>query len=315
VILPDYDDLPINPAGGRTAWRLFGDDDSVGMINLQTPERVAGAAALARKGSVFSLNVSFDLFSPALAPGRGTARHFVDVIRLPFAKGCDDVYDNFYPQANSQWDSLAHASFNTEEFYNGVREEQIVAGERNTIEHWAQRGIAGRAVLLDLTAADEPYNPGSSHAFTVEDLEHARIRSGVEYQPGDTLLLHTGYAKWYSEQSAAIKAAIPGNLEAAGLEHSEQMCRYLWNAHPAAIACDTFAVEVWPPSFDPALSPFGFIHQMLIGGFGFALGELWWLADLAADCRSDGVYECLLVSAPLNLPGGIGSTANAIAIK
>jgi hypothetical protein len=54
---------------------------------------------------------------------------------------------------------------------------------------------------------------------------------------------------------------------------------------------------------------------MLIGQFGMALGELWWLRDLAGDCAADGIYEMFLVSAPLNAPGGIGSPANAVAIK
>ena len=33
-----------------------------------------------------------------------------------------------------------------------------------------------------------------------------------------------------------------------------------------------------------------------------------------ADCARDGVHEFLLTSAPLNTPGGIGSTANALAV-
>ena len=61
--------------------------------------------------------------------------------------------------------------------------------------------------------------------------------------------------------------------------------------------------------------PFGFLNNMLIGQFGMALGELWWLSDLASDCAADRVYEMFLVSAPLNAPGGIGSPANAVAIK
>ena len=36
---------------------------------------------------------------------------------------------------------------------------------------------------------------------------------------------------------------------------------------------------------------------------------------LASDCAADGIYEMFLVSAPLNAPGGIGSPANAVAIK
>jgi hypothetical protein len=39
------------------------------------------------------------------------------------------------------------------------------------------------------------------------------------------------------------------------------------------------------------------------------------VSDLAGDCAADGTYEMFLVSAPLNAPGGIGSTANAVAIK
>ena len=49
--LPTYDQLPYkagNPA--KTAWGLFGDDDQVGMFNLQTPERnrAGGVADFAR---------------------------------------------------------------------------------------------------------------------------------------------------------------------------------------------------------------------------------------------------------------------------
>ena len=42
---------------------------------------------------------------------------------------------------------------------------------------------------------------------------------------------------------------------------------------------------------------------------------MWDLDALADDCARDGVYECLLVSSPLNLYQGVGSPANALAIK
>ena len=80
-----------------------------------------------------------------------------------------------------------------------------------------------------------------------------------------------------------------------------------------AVASDTFAVEVFPPDFAERRP--GFLHRMLIGQFGMALGELWWTEDLAADCAADGVYEVFLVSAPLHARGGIGSPPNALAIK
>jgi len=39
------------------------------------------------------------------------------------------------------------------------------------------------------------------------------------------------------------------------------------------------------------------------------------LNALAADCANDGRYTGLLTAAPLNVRGGVGSTANALALK
>jgi hypothetical protein len=279
-----------------------------------TPERVVAAAALVRKGAVFPLNAPIGAFDPAIAVNRGVPRHQVQHFegRIVF----DDVYDNFYPQASSQWDSLGHVGYAPDQFYNGATAAEVAAGERNTIEHWARRGIAGRAVLLDLyrTAMDDgrTYDPGTSVAFEVADLERARSRTGLDFSPGDILVLHTGFARWYLDQTRDRRLTIRKESTILGLAHGEAMCRYLWNAHVSAVVSDTYAVEVFPPD---ASTPTGFLHRMLIGQFGMALGELWWTEDLAADCAEDGVYEALLTSAPMYAPGGIGSPANALALK
>jgi hypothetical protein len=42
---------------------------------------------------------------------------------------------------------------------------------------------------------------------------------------------------------------------------------------------------------------------------------MWNLEELAADWASDKQCECFLASAPLNVPGGVGSPPNALAIK
>ena len=99
-------------------------------------------------------------------------------------------------------------------------------------------------------------------------------------------------------------------MAAPGFAHDEDMCRYLWDAQVCAVARDTFAVEVVGRHLS-AGGPFGFIHQILIGSFGMALGELWWLDDLAEDCANTGVYEGLFVSNPTHAPGGISAMPNA----
>jgi kynurenine formamidase len=312
--LPAYDDLPPALQGGRSAWGLFGSDDQVGLIGLMTPERVVAAARLVRKGAVFPLNAPVDAFNPAIAAARGVPRHHV--LHAEGSIFFDDVHDNFYPQASSQWDALGHAAYAPGQFYNGATEDQVASGERNTIEHWARRGIVGRAVLLDMarTAADDGrrYDPGTSTAFDVADLERARSRAGLDFRPGDVLVLHTGFARWFLDQARDRRLRIRQENTTPGLAHGEEMCRYLWDAHIAAIVTDTFAVEVFPPDRS---TPTGFLHRILIGQFGMALGELWWTEDLAADCAEDGVYEAMLTSAPMHAVGGIGSPANALALK
>jgi kynurenine formamidase len=312
--LPKYDDLPAALEGGRSGWGVFGAEDNLGLVNLLTPERIVAAARLVKRGALFPLDAPVDAFTPPMAPGRGAPRH--KVIHATGSISFDDVYDNFYPQGSSQWDALGHIGYSSNVFYNGATEQEIIEGRRNTMDHWARHGIAGRAVLLDMvrTFADQgrPYEPGTSTAFTVEDLEQARRRSGVELRAGDILLFHSGFAAWYLSLTPAERSRASQSMAAPGVAHGEEMCRYLWDSHIAAIASDTFAVEVMPPDHR---GPLGFIHRMLIGQFGMALGELWWTENLAADCAADGVYEMFLVSAPINGPGGIGSPANAVAIK
>ena len=75
--LPSYRDLPEAPRGGRSGWRVFGDEDNVGLVNLLTPERVAAAARLVRTGRMFPLDLPLGAIDPALARYRGTPRHTV----------------------------------------------------------------------------------------------------------------------------------------------------------------------------------------------------------------------------------------------
>ncbi|HEY0932410.1 MAG TPA: cyclase family protein [Trebonia sp.] len=315
--LPAYDDLPPAPRGGRSAWGLFGPEDGFGLLNLQTPERVATAARLVRSGEVYSLNAPVTVPEPPLFR-RGAVRHTLLTIG---SAGFDDKLDNFYPQASSQWDSLAHIGYGADQFYNGVTAQDVTDRQRNTIGHWAERGIAGRGVLLDIDAllggAGDGFDPASPRAVTAAELDAAREAAGIQWQPGDVLLLHTGFLGWHVRQPAAARQAMAerGALRSVGLAHDEEMARYLWNAHVAAVVADNPAVEVWPADSGAEAFPFGFLHQVLIGQFGLALGELWWLDDLARACRQDGRHEVFLTAAPLNLPGGIGSPANALAFK
>jgi hypothetical protein len=57
------------------------------------------------------------------------------------------------------------------------------------------------------------------------------------------------------------------------------------------------------------------MHASMIAMLGLTIGEQWNLEDLAADCADSGVWECFVAAKPLNLVGGVGSPANAFALK
>lgn len=320
--MPRYWDLPEASGGGRTAWGLYGSDDSVGRINLLTSQRVLDAVRLVRKGTTFALNAAVDEFDPPLDSTRSAARHrYLEVGGDLGVEDMDDVLDDYFPQISSQWDSLAHIAATPGVFYNNVSLDDVKTRGANTIDHLAKRGIVGRGVLLDVGRAAAQGSGGgvdTSHgsiSLSVADLEEARERADVSYSDGCIVLLRTGFIDWYRKQGIATREELHRDLHAPGIEHTEEMASYLWDSGVAAIASDTFAVEVWPPDMSESARPFGLLHRILIGQLGMPIGELWDLDALAQDCHVDGVYEFLLVSAPLNIRRGIASPANAIALK
>ncbi len=319
--LPKYSELPIDPKHPpKTAWGLFGEDDDVGMFNLQTPERVVAAARLVRSGRVFPMNWDQTKPNPPLYR-RGAVRHTV-MRKNPVGHHGDDVLDNFYPQASSQWDGLTHVGDFEHGFWGGVRVESLRDGSakgRLGIDHWARRGIAGRGVLLDVARHRErqgrPLANDAADAITVADLEGTRQAQGLGLEDGDVWLIRTGWVGWYEQQRYRTRMTLAdaSNLKTPGLECSEAMAEYIFDHHPCALASDNPALEAWPPP-NP-LSPDGFLHHYLLGRFGMAIGEMFVLDALAEDCAADGVYEGLFTSAPLNIPDGVGSPPNALLIK
>lgn len=119
---------------------------------------------------------------------------------------------------------------------------------------------------------------------------------------------------WYRRQDRQSRTALAESLTASVIEHTEEMARYRWESGARAIVSDTFATAVGSPDWSEALRPYGFLHRVLIGRLGPAIGELWDLAELGGDGALDGCYQFLLVSGQVGVPRGIGSPGNARAI-
>ena len=318
--MPDLDSLPTyaqlserEDAPKGSNWGLFGKDDQIGTINFLTPERVAAAAKLVRRGAVFPLDLPLHLPDPPLFSRQAYRQ---TIRRFEGGLGHDDHLDNFYLQASSQWDSLAHVGHPRHGLYNGVQAEAVTGeeGSKNGVDAWAKRGIVGRGVLLDvaryLAAQGDPIDPMSSRAIKAAELDATASAQGVALEPGDILLVRTGWLGAYLAAGQPAREAIARDLRAPGLEGSIEMAGWLWDRRIAAVAADCPALEPWP--WDLSV---GALHVRALCYLGLPFGELWDLEALAGDGASDGVYAFLLTSAPLHLRGGVGSPPNALAIK
>lgn len=297
-------------SGLRHSWDLHGPGDQLGTLNRLTAPVVAAAMGAARTGERIGVSLPLGLPDPPFF-GRQALRHTM-LPMGPFA--FDDFVDGFYLQCSSQWDGLRHVG-GPDGWYGGWRGSVDGDPQPLGIHHWAARGIIGRGVLVDLAGARPGYDPFTSVAFSAEDLAAALAAAGVSLRYGDILCVRTGWVDKYLALSVESRRSLAASMvdvtgyTAAGLAGSESMARFLWDSGVAAVACDNPAVEVVPGDRAD-----GFLHGRLITGLGMAIGELFDFGPLALACERSGRYEFLFVSVPLNLTGGVGSPANAVAV-
>ncbi|GIJ49228.1 cyclase [Virgisporangium aliadipatigenens] len=312
----------------HSAWEFFGRQDQRGTINFLTPARVRDAARLIVAGRQFGLDYPINAFEPYPTGTRPATQHHVwgnnDYHR-------DDRLDSFHLQSTSQLDALRHIGHPSYGFYNGLSTEDNSPGStRLGIQHWAETGIAGRGVLLDVprffAAHGREYDCETTVVLDMSTVDAVARYQGVSWVGGDLLLLHTGWAANYTAKSTAERAEFNRRNRSPGLAQREETLRWLWDHEIALVASDTPAVEADPvidsdfrlPGQAPpprGVDHDGMLHRPLIALLGMAMGELWKLDELAADCARDGRYEFFLTAKPLNVPGGVGSPPNAIAFK
>ncbi len=311
--LPSYAELLARtdaPAG--TSWSLFGADDELGTWNLVTAERARASAACVQTGEVFSLN--WDVALPDPSPfRRPPVRHQIGAGGV----GRDDWLDRFYLQGSSQWDGLRHIAHPRHGFYNGVAAERVddPASDTLGIHVVARRGIVARGVLLDVAGhrarAGVPFAANEQFLITTALLDEVAADEGATLEAGDVLLVRTGWTGWYASLAQSERDAIGPATPQPGLEPVERTVAWLWDHHVAAVAADNLALEPMPLDFREGRS----LHFWLIPCLGMSIGELWWLDDLAAACARDRRWTFQLVSAPLNVRGGVGSPPNALAVR
>ena len=283
---------------------------------------------------------------------KGLVHKVIAVADTPFNCHAYDDEVEFNTQCSSQWDSLCHFHHQpTATAYNGVQtsadELTQAFGDEDkdmklpTLNHWhARGGLVGRGILIDYKAwADQKglkYSPFSDHRIKTSELEEVAKAQGVTFKQGDIIIVRSGFTEALSGMSAEEQDQALGTHRTCGVEGTEESAKYFWDKHCAAVAGDAIAFEATPPLVDgkdggtkdlgettstsktavyaanKSRSPV--LHQYFLSLFGLPIGELWDLKALSEHCAKSGRYSFLLTSVPLNVPGGIGSPPNALAI-
>ena len=299
-------------------WGRWGADDERGTLNFITPERILAACALPRRGRVISCALPFDDRGPqsGLARRHNPIHYMLAHAGDALAGAQDHLAGGFnyaddavtMPlQCGTQWDALAHVFYDGK-MYNG-RDVRLVTSRgarENSIDRIAD-GVVGRGVLLDLPRLmRRPWLEDGTRILP-QDLDACAEAFGATIESGDILLVRTGMMKRCLEQKS-WRGYCGG--PAPGL--SVHCARWLYEREIAAVATDTWGVEVIPNETPDCFQP---LHMISLRNTGLLLGEIFQLDDLAEACAEDGNYAFLFTAPPLPITGAVGSPINPLAIK
>lgn len=293
-------------------WGRWGTDDRIGTLNHITPERVLAAAARIRSGEIVNLGLPLSTRGPQIGVGgRINPVHHMSLTPGDFAGRADGMIfsDDFITmplQCATQWDGLAHAGYDGF-LYNNISAATVTTARGSSelsIDKIASRGVAGRGVLLDVARAlgVDRLDPGQP--IGPSDLDRAAERQGTQVDPGDILLVRTGWMRTFTIDADPHRYwnGEPGlSLDCAPWLHARDV---------AAICSDNWGVEVMAPDAGHSTD----LHAVLLRDMGMTLGELFVLDALADACEARGDWTFFFTAPPLLVVGGVGSPITPLAI-
>lgn len=283
----------------------FGAKDTLGAVNRLSPAGVLAAVKLVKTGKVYRLGVETGPASPAYPP----RNYKITILQLEDGTGTpwgdnkltsnDDLLQTWVG-IGSQIDGLGHIGIN-HVYYNGVPAKDFVkVTGLTTFSISDVPPIVTRGVLLDFVALQGKGMLKAGAAINRAEIKAAAKAQGVSIQPGDVVILHTGWLAMATRDSAAFIKGEPG----LGIDGAE----YLAKAGVVAVGADTFALEVIPPETKGQAFP---VHQELIPKNGIYILENMDTRELA----QDKAYEFLFVLGQPRLVGGVQAIINPIAIR
>ena len=278
----------------------WGADDERGSANHMGPASVLRAASLIRSGEVVELghvlhgsiplgNRHFDLYpKPTAMNSQGNRRG-----------SNEELVATELGQVGTQFDGFSHQTIG-DSLYNCVRVSETLTRAGFTRLGIEKVGmLMTRGVLLDIARLKGVDILPEDYEITTEDLQQALADANLTLEPGDAVIINTGWGQLWETDVERFLGRAPG----IGVPAAE----WLVTQDPMLVGADNQPVEI-QPNPDPAISlP---IHQIMLVVNGIHLLERLKLDELAAR----EVYEFAFVMQPLKIKGATGSTVVPAAI-
>jgi hypothetical protein len=302
------DRAPVTKAQGErwdselSNWGRWGKDDELGALNLVTMEKRRQAMALAKSGTVVSLERPVVLSPKPEATRMDGKPHGISFYEIRFKtfppddpQGnpgfSSDVQEFHVHGGMTHLDALCHDSNGRGMLYNGYPLAETVsetAGCTRLGLDKLKEGIVTRGLLVDLTRVTGARRPGApAH---VEDVEAWEKQTGLRVSPGDALFV-------YNPATGGVRGA-------GGTGGFDLSILPLLKARGVAVTSN-----VRPIPDDRHAD-----HRIVLSAMGVYLLDGVVLDELAAAAARLKRWEFMLVVAPLRVPGSTGSPVNPLAM-
>jgi kynurenine formamidase len=290
------------PPDGARCPSKWGSGDERGAANHMKPQTVLNAVKLIKTGEVIELSHPLNAQMP-LAAGRVYDMQVKRTAASDLANkrnGNEELIIAEMGQVGTQFDGFAHQTIDNSH-YNCFKTEDIATRSGFTKLGIEKVGmLMTRGVLIDVAGYKGVPMLGDTYEITVEDLEGAIKKQNLTFQPGDAIIIHTGWGKLWDTDPARYGKGNPG----IGVKAAE----FLIAKDPILLGADTAPVEV-NPNPDKLISlP---LHQIALVIYGVHLLENLKLDELAAK----NVTEFAFVMQPLKMQGATGSTVAPAALR
>lgn len=284
-------------------WGKWGPNDERGALNRVDHNATLRGISCVQTGEAVSLAMPLRSGKGPVARGRQPMQHFMTRDGGDYAAGLpepgfgfSDDYFVMPTQGTTHIDALAHI-FRDGMMWNGHSANLVTSRGAKVCGIDKTGPIVTRGIFLDFGPPDGICREDPDPIYP-DALEAETARLGIAPQPGDALIVRTGWlARW--------RAGTATEDRWAGLHAS---CAAWVDEKGFAVVCaDNMAVELGPTGDPNDAAP---LHVELMRNRGVHFAELFDLEALSEKGRN----TFLLIISPLTIQGGTGSPINPVAV-